>query len=190
MTTASSRRDRRVRQHVHDAPSPNGKRIKTDCSVNSQIQGKTYCFEERNCPDPVQWQTLQALTEGKAVILICEAAFGCRSSAGSKPKSAHRSVEGLFAVGRALGQSRDAHRVWRCSCFLSEHLQKRGWPGVKPAAILTEKTVGAPWRIWLTSAKLHSSDHPHSTYGKEARLRPETPRNAILLSVVASPASR
>jgi len=39
----SSCRHRRVRQHVHVGLA-GGKDIKTDCSVNAQIQGKTYCF--------------------------------------------------------------------------------------------------------------------------------------------------
>jgi len=30
-----------------------GKDIKTDCSVNAQIQGKTYCFGSPVCSDPV-----------------------------------------------------------------------------------------------------------------------------------------
>ena len=33
-----------------------------------------------------------------------------------------------------------------------------GWPGVTPAAILTEEAAGAQSRSWLTSAKLHSSN--------------------------------
>jgi hypothetical protein len=32
----------------------------------------------------------------------------------------------------------------------------RGWPGVTPAAISTDRTAGAPLRPWLTSAELHS----------------------------------
>ena len=36
-------RDRRVQQHVHNGLAL-GKDIKTDCSINGQIGGKTYCF--------------------------------------------------------------------------------------------------------------------------------------------------
>ena len=34
---------RRVRQHVYEGPSL-GKDTQTDCSINAQLQGKTYCF--------------------------------------------------------------------------------------------------------------------------------------------------
>ena len=91
----------------------------------------------------------------------------------STPRTTKGRVGSRKRPPRAIGSP--AHRD-RCSNFLArvypdvlkrerEQRDSRaargvlwGWPGVTPAAILTDPTAGAPSRPWLTSVELHSSD--------------------------------